>query len=386
MSTKKAATPLARYRQLSPSAAIFVSPLSLGTMNFGNNYKAKFGECSKETTFEILDHYFDQGGNFIDTANSYQGGETETLLGEWMAGRNNRDQIVLSTKYTGPHRSLDPNIEIRVNYGGNGIKSLKLTLEDSLERLQTDYIDILYLHWWNYTATIPEVMQSLNYLVTSGKVLYLGISDSPAWFVAKANQYARDHGLRPFVVYQGPWNAALRDLEREIVPMCRDEGMGICAYSALNSGRFQPEEVFRQREEHNPGRALIPVSIRDRKVSKVLEVLADAKSTSITNVALAYILGKAPYVFPIVGGRKLDHIKGNMEALTVSLTAEDIARIDDAYPFDPGFPHTFLSGTLAEGSDAPQKLASRASEVRWTAAQGTFDWVEDPKAIRPAAS
>lgn len=383
MPAKTSVTPLACYRQLSPSAAIFVSPLCLGTMNFGDAFKAMLGQCSKQTAFDILDHYFDQGGNFIDTANSYQGGETESLLGEWMAARKTRDQVVLATKYTGPHRTSDPSINIRVNYGGNGIKSLKLTLEDSLKRLQTDYIDIFYLHWWNFTATIPEVMHSLNDLVTSGKVLYLGISDSPAWVVTKANQYARDHGLRPFVVYQGPWNAAFRDLEREIVPMCRDEGMGICAYSVLNSGRFQTSKVFREREEKNPGRAHIPVSERDRKVSSVLEKLADAKKTNLTSVALSYILSKEPYVFPIVGGRKVEHLKGNIEGLTVSLTAEDFAEVENAYQFDPGFPQTFLSGTIAAGSDAPQKLASRASEVRWTAVQGTIAWIEDPKAIRP---
>ncbi|EXJ85239.1 alcohol dehydrogenase [Capronia epimyces CBS 606.96] len=381
--TKSAGSLLARYRQLSPSAAVFVSPLCLGTMNFGTSMKAMLGECSKETTFEILDYYFDQGGNFIDTANSYQGGGTETWLGEWMAARKNRDQIVLATKYTGPHRLQDPSIQIRANYGGNGIKSLRLTLEDSLKRLQTDYVDVLYVHWWNYTATIPEVMHSLNDLVVSGKVLYLGISDSPAWLVAKANQYARDHGLRPFVVYQGPWNAAFRDLEREVVPMCRDEGMGICAYSALNSGKFQTAAAFEERKSNNPGRNLTAVSTRDKQVSQVLEKMADAKETTLTNVALSYILDKEPYVFPIVGGRKLSHIKGNIEGLSVTLTEEEIVEIDNAYSFDPGFPHNFLSGTLMQGWDAPQKLASRASEVRWTQSQGTFDWVESPKAIRP---
>jgi aryl-alcohol dehydrogenase-like predicted oxidoreductase len=384
---KNAGSLLARHRQLSPSAAIFVSPLCLGTMNFGDKHKARFGECSKETTFEILDHFFKQGGNFIDTANSYQGGDTETWLGDWMSARKNRDEIVLATKFTGPHRIEDPSIKIRSNYGGNGIKSLKLTLQDSLKRLQTDYVDILYLHWWNYTATIPEVMHALNDLVTSGKVLYLGISDSPAWVVAKANQYARDHGLRPFVVYQGPWNAAMRDLEREIVPMCRDEGMGICAYSVLNSGRFQTEAAFKEREANNSGRggSMFPVGTRDREVSKVLEQLADAKDTTVTTMALTYILDKEPYVFAIVGGRKLSHIKGNIEGLSVSLEEEEVAQIDNAYVFDPGFPHSFLSGSITGGLEAPQKMASRGSEVQWTKYQGNFDWVDYPKAIRPAS-
>ena len=153
---------LSRYRQLSPSAAIFVSPMCLGTMNFGDKYASMMGECSKQTTFDILDHYFEQGGNYVDTANSYHDGQTEMWLGEWMTSRGNRDQVVLATKYTGPHRRTAQGIKVRVNYGGNGMKALRLTLKDSLKRLQTEYVDILWLHWWNYTATIPEVMHGLN--------------------------------------------------------------------------------------------------------------------------------------------------------------------------------------------------------------------------------
>lgn len=375
-------SPLARYRQLSPSAAVFVSPLCLGTMNFGNNDKGQMGECTKETAFSILDHYFDNGGNFLDTANLYQGGQAEEWLGEWMASRKNRDQLVLATKFTGPHRAMDQSVKVRVNYGGNGIKSLRLTLQDSLERLGTNYVDILYVHWWNFSATIPEVMHALNDLVAAGKVLYLGVSDTPAWVVSKANQYARDHGLRPFVVYQGLWNAALRDMEREIIPMCRDEAMGICPYSVLNSGRFQTQDAFAERERDNPGRTTVPTTERDKAVSKVLEDISVAKNTQITNVALSYIRGKEPYVFPIIGGRKLSHISGNIDGLSQTVTDDEINKIDQAYDFDPGFPSTFLSGSIVGGFGVPQKGASRASEVFWTSLLGKLDWVESPHAIR----
>ncbi|KIW21434.1 hypothetical protein PV08_02014 [Exophiala spinifera] len=381
MATQQSQSLLSRYRLLSPSAAVFVSPICLGSMNFGTAYKAMMGECTKETAFEILDHYFGEGGNFIDTANSYHAGQSETWLGEWMAARGNRDQMVIATKYTGILRSADQGIQIRANYGGNGMKSLRLSVEESLKCLQTSYIDLLYVHWWNFTASIPEVMQALNDLVASGKVLYLGISDSPAWLVTKANQYARDHGLRQFVVYQGAWNAALRDFERDIVPMCREEGMGICPYGVLNSGRFQTEAAYKEREKHNPGRHQATTSSRDKAVAGVLEKLANAKKATLSNVALAYILYKAPYVFPIVGGRKLEHIKDNIRSLSTSLTTDEIDHIEKAYDFDPGFPHTFLSGTLIDGADAPQRGASHPSEVPWTRYQGTFDWVEYPKAI-----
>ncbi|KAI8182750.1 Norsolorinic acid reductase B [Colletotrichum sp. SAR 10_86] len=179
-----------------------------------------------------MDHYYSQGGNFIDTANNYQLSQSE----QWQRYMTHDKQRLQS------------------NYGGNSIKSLKHSVEKSLKALQTSYIDILYLHWWDYSASIPEVMHSLNDMVVSGKVHYLGISDTPAWVVAKANQYARLLGLRQFVVYQGNWNAAMRDFEREIVPMCMSEGMGICPWGVLNAGRFQTEEGFKEREKHNSGR------------------------------------------------------------------------------------------------------------------------------------
>ncbi|KAF9367417.1 hypothetical protein BGX21_007432, partial [Mortierella sp. AD011] len=143
-------------------------------------------------------------------------------------------------------------------------------------------------------------MHSLNDLVSAGKILYLGISDAPAWVVSKANQYARDHGLRQFVVYQGFWNASVRDFERDIIPMCRDEGMGLCPYGTLGQGRFQTEAAFKEREENNPGRKSRPADENDRKVSKILEKLANTKGTQITSIALAYVMHKTPYVFPIV--------------------------------------------------------------------------------------
>jgi aryl-alcohol dehydrogenase-like predicted oxidoreductase len=370
---------LARHRQLAPTASVRVSPLCLGAMNFGEAGKARYGECTKDTAFEILDHFYSQGGNFIDTANGYQAGQSEMWLGEWLASRGNRDQIVLATKYSTGYQGHHKD-KIQSNFGGNGTKSMKLSVEASLRKLQTTYIDLLYVHWWDYTVTIPELMHSLNDLVVSGKVLYLGISDTPAWVVAKANQYARCNGLRQFVVYQGMWNAAMRDMERDIIPMCRDEGMGICPYGVLNQGRFQTEEGFREREKNNPGRKFIPLSELDKQVSQVLERIAKAKGIDLLHIALAYAMQKAPYVFPIVGGRKLEHIKGNITGLGVYLTDEELREVESAYDFDPGFPHTFLSGTLFDGSTP--RAAEGPGDVWLTKHLGTFDWVEQPKAIR----
>ncbi|KAB8219504.1 Norsolorinic acid reductase B [Aspergillus novoparasiticus] len=373
---------LSRYRQLSPTASIRVSPLCLGAMTFGVSDGEMFGECSKEMAFAILDHFYQQGGNFIDTANGYRAGESEMWLGEWMASRKNRDDIVLATKYAAGYRGHEKD-RIQVNYGGTGTKSMRLSVDASLQKLQTSYIDLLYVHWWDYTVSIPELMHALNDLVASGKVHYLGISDSPAWVVSKANQYARDHGLRQFVVYQGLWNAAKRDLERDILPMCLDEGMGLCPYGVLNQGRFRTEEGFRDRDQTNNagGRNIIPLSEHDRSVSRVLDIVATPKGVPLLQVALAYVMQKAPYVFPIVGVRKVDHLTGVEPAVHISLTDEEVNAIENAYEFDPGFPHTFLSGSMfAQG---PPKGGYSPDVVWWTKMLGTFDWVEGAKPIRP---
>lgn len=375
-------SPLFRHRQLAPTANVRVSPICLGAMNFGDAHKARMGECNKETSFEILDTFKKLGGNFIDTANGYQDGESEEWLGEWLTSRNCRDEMVIATKFSSAYRKHEKK-KIQSNFGGNGTKSLRVSVDNSLKKLQTSYIDILYLHWWDYATTIPELMHSLNDLVVSGKVMYLGISDTPAWVVAKANQYARDHGLRQFVVYQGLWNAAIRDFERDIIPMCKDEGMALLPYGTLGQGRFQTEAAFKEREKNNPGRKGKKVTSAERAVSKIMEGLASAKNTVITSIALAYVMQKAPYVFPLVGGRKVEHIKSNIDALKVDLTEEDVAKIDEAYRFDPGFPHTFLSGTLFGDEDDKQEGPQGPQDVWLTNILGTFDFVEGPKPIKP---
>ncbi|KAF2674583.1 Aldo/keto reductase [Microthyrium microscopicum] len=349
-------------------------------MTFGEHQKERYGEVTKATAFDILNHFYDNGGNFIDTANTYQHGQSEEWLAEWMINRGNRDEIVLATKYTSPCETHHAK-KIQANFGGNGTKSMKIALEASLARLKTTYIDLFYVHWWDYTTTISELMHSLNDLVVAGKVLYLGISDAPAWVVSKANEYARCNGLRQFVVYQGMWNCGMRDFERDIIPMCRAEGMGLCPYGVLGQGRFQTEAGFREREKNPEGRNLIPLSDHDKKISRVLEDIAKAKDVEILNIPLAYVLQKTPYVFPIVGGRKVEHFKGSIAALKVSLSEEDVKKIESAYDFDYGFPHTFLSGTMFDLSTP--RNAEGPGDVWLTKALGTFDWVEQPKALRP---
>lgn len=214
-------------------------------------------------------------------------------------------------------------------------------------------------------TSIPEIMQSLNQLVLAGKVLYLGASDLPAWVVSKANEYARSHGLRQFSVYQGRWSAANRDFEREIIPMCIAEGMGFAPWGALGGGTFKSEEQRKADEGRKP---MGGITDADIKVSKVLEGIAKKKNTLITSVALAYVMHKTPYVFPIVGGRKVEHLQGNIDALALKLSKEDMDEIEGAVPFDIGFPMNFLGN----GNPRDTFLLKMA---------GHFDYVETPRSL-----
>lgn len=325
------------------------------------------GECDKKTAFEMMDFFHSQGGNFIDTANNYQNEESEQWIGEWLSERGVRDEMVIATKFTTPWRAYQGHDNTHhTNFAGNSAKSLHLSVRDSLKKLQTDYIDLLYVHWWDFTTSIPELMQSLNDLVRAGKVLYLGISDTPAWIVSKANEYARNHGLRQFVVYQGRWSAADRDFERDILPMCQAEGMGLAPWGALGGGNFKSEE----QRQSGEGRKW-PATEAQMKVSKVLESMAKRKNTEITSVALAYVMHKAPYVFPIVGGRRVDHLKGNIAALGLELSDGEIEEIEGAMPFDLGFPLNFLS-RKPTGTKGP-------GDIWLLAISGHIDFVEPAK-------
>ncbi|KAL8827539.1 MAG: hypothetical protein Q9170_006981 [Blastenia crenularia] len=361
-------SPLGRHRVLAPSAGVKVSPLCLGAMNFGNAWKDFMGECSKETAWEMLDYFYEMGGNFIDTASNYQAEESEQWLGEWMEERGRRDEMVVATKYCGPWKMhAGTSHLIQSNFGGGASKNLHVCVEASLKKLKTSYIDLLYVHYWDMTTGIEEVMQSLNHLVQSRKVLYLGISDTPAWVVVKANAYARQHGLRPFSVYQGRWSAAERDFERDIIPMCMDQGMSLCPWGVLGGGYFKPQSQV----EKDGGRKFPGVAAKNAAlVSETLEKVAKRKGTAITSVALAYVMHKSPYVFPICGGRKVEHLKGNIEALRLKLSKEDMEEIERAYPFDLGFPASFLG---SGGRVQENTLANR---------YGRFDFVEGPRPIR----
>ncbi|KAK0184923.1 Aldo/keto reductase [Armillaria mellea] len=350
------ATKLGHYRVLSPLAGVRVSPLQLGAMSIGDKWdKFGMGSMDKESSFKLLDAYYDMGGNFIDTANGYQDESSEEFIGEWMQSRGIRDQIVLATKYTGNYKYRKPSIKHQVNYAGNHAKSLNVSVTESLRKLRTTYIDILY-----------EIMNSLHMLVVQGKVLYLGISDSPAWFVAQANTYALQQGKSPFVIYQGRWNLLERSFEREIIPMARSLGLALAPWDVLSGGKIRTdEEEEERRKSGEKGRTLVSDCWErtedEKKISKALEHVAQELGVeNIRAVAIAYVMQKTPYVFPLIGGRKVEHLASNLEALDIVLSPEQITFLESTLPFDLGFPGNFF-GT---GEDNGRWLTSTACVVK----------------------
>ncbi|EFX02619.1 aryl-alcohol dehydrogenase [Grosmannia clavigera kw1407] len=339
------ATELGRLRVLSSTSGLRVSPLALGAMSVGSAWSSVMGSMDKETSFQLLDAFVAAGGNFIDTANNYQNEESEQWLGEWMAARKNRESLVLATKFTSDYRSYAAGPGNVPNSQGNHRRSIRQSVKASLRKLDTDYIDILYLHWWDHTTSIPEIMDTLHALVLDGSVLYLGISDTPAWVVSAANTYAEAHGRTPFSIYQGRWNLIVRDLERDIVPMCRHFGMAIAPWDVLGGGKFQTRKALAERSARGEKlRSLTggEQTADEAAISLALEKVAAEHGVESTTIALAYIRAKAPRVFPIVGGRKIEHLHDNIKALSIKLTDAQIALLEDVKPFAIGFPNDFI--------------------------------------------
>ncbi|KAK0190160.1 NADP-dependent oxidoreductase domain-containing protein [Armillaria mellea] len=344
-------TKLGYYRLLSPLAGVRVSPIQLGAMSVGDKWdKLGFGSMDKESSFKLLNAYFDMGGNFIDTANSYQDETSEEFIGEWVEKRGIRDQVVIATKYTMNFKRGNDSIQQKVNYTGNGNKSLQISVKSSLKKLRTDYIDILYVHWWDYETSIQEVMNSLHNLVVEGKVLYLGVSDTPAWVVSRANMYAQVHGKTPFAIYQGHWSLLDRSFEREIIPMARTLGLALAPWDVLGGGKFRTDaEEEERRQSGEKGRVIAGLGVgwerneNEKKISRALEKVAgEVGAKNIRSVALAYVMQKTPYVFPLIGGRKVEHLESNLEALDIALSKEQIEYLESILPFDPGFPNAMI--------------------------------------------
>lgn len=322
------------YRLLG-NTGLRVSEVFLGAMTFGeqDGVGAPIDECRR-----MLDTYADAGGNVIDTAINYRGGQSEEFLGELLAGR--RDRFVLSTKYTVTRDRTD------ANGGGNHRKNLRLSLEVSLKRLRTDYIDVYWVHMWDRHTPIEETLAALHDVVRAGQVLHLGISDTPAWVIARANALAECRGLTSFAALQAPYNLLQRDIERELLPMAEASGMTVAAWSPLAGGVLSGK--FNRSDTTAPTR-LDPadVSERDRQVAKVVQDLAADLGVTPAEVAICWIMTRSRKVHPILGARRTEQLLDNLAATQLDLPAEAISRLEDAAPFDPGFPTTFIHATAS---------------------------------------
>ncbi|TKA65197.1 hypothetical protein B0A55_09855 [Friedmanniomyces simplex] len=352
--------PIGWHRILSPTAAVKVSPICLGGISIGTGWEELFGK--NEDPFKLMDAYYVLGGNFIDTSNTYNFEPSESMIGEWMEGRRLRDQMVIATKYSAGYKAYDrEKFPLQTNYTGNSAKSMHISVRDSLKKLRTDYIDILYVHWWGFDTSVEEVMRHLHALVMNRQVLYLGASDMPAWVVVKANMFARANGLTPFSVYQGQWNAAYRDLEADIIHMAEDQGMAVVPWAALGGGALQTEEQ-RQKAEQKPGDrpAAYGLTEKDVRVSEVLESIAEMHKSTLHAVALAYLFAQSTYVIPIVGVQTVEHVKAMPDALRIKLSPEEIRQVHEASPLVPQFPMNFL---FSYGSNVPYNTHLTGADV-----------------------
>jgi aryl-alcohol dehydrogenase-like predicted oxidoreductase len=318
-----------RYRLLGRSG-LRVSEVALGTMTFGEDWGwgAPEGECRR-----IFDRYADAGGNFVDTANNYTDGSSERIVGRLVTG--DRERFVLATKYTLTTRPDDPN------GGGNHRKSLVQSLDASLRRLGTEYVDLLWLHMRDGLTPIDEIVRALDDQVRLGKVLYVGISDSPAWLVAQANTLADLRGWSPFIAVQLPYNVADRAAEREVFPMAAALSLSVTPWGIVGAGVLtgKPDEERRWPEDS--------VSERTRNLVALLREVADAHGATPAQAAVAWLLARPapPSVVPIVGARTEPQIVENLGALDLVLDDDALARLDDAGRPQLGFPRDFLESS-----------------------------------------
>jgi aryl-alcohol dehydrogenase-like predicted oxidoreductase len=322
-----------RYRAFGTSG-LRVSELFLGAMTFGEQggVGAPPEECAR-----MLDAYADAGGNVIDTAINYRGGASEEILGELLAGR--RDRFVLATKYTVSRDRDDPN------GAGNHRKNLRLSLDTSLRRLRTDYVDIYWVHMWDRDTPVEETMRALDDEVRAGRILYVGISDTPAWLVARANTLAEWRGWSAFAGLQVPYSLLQRDIERDLLPMAEYLGLTVAAWSPLAGGILSGK--FTGAQAPGPGTRISPESVteRQRRVAAAVQAVADETGATPSQVAIAWIRGRSPAVCPIIGARRVGQLTDNLGAAGVDLPPAAAARLDEAAEFDLGFPATFIRET-----------------------------------------
>ena len=332
-----------KYRLLGNSG-LRVSEAALGTMTFGDDWG--WGSAKDEAR-KMYDAFRAAGGNFIDTANLYTNGTSESFLGEFMAGH--RQSVVLATKYTNAAPGTDPNA------AGNQRKNMVQAVEASLKRLRTDYIDLYWVHIWDQLTPVEEVMRGLDDLVRAGKVLYVGISDAPAWWIAQANTLATLRGWSPFIGLQIEYNLIERTVERELIPMAKALNVGVTAWSPLSSGvltgKYHGQGASDQQGE--PGRMsgemmkdFLPEQQRADRVVAAVKTVADEVGRSLAQVALAWLRTRPVPVIPIIGARKLAQLQDNLASFDLTLSADQVKTLDEASRIELGFPYDLYEKEL----------------------------------------
>ncbi|MEU6140765.1 aldo/keto reductase [Streptomyces sp. NPDC047081] len=310
-----------------------VSPFCLGAMNFGED--GGFG-CSVEESEKILQAYLDRGGNFVDTANFYTNGHSEAILGDFLAARPGlRDRLVLATKFYGNLHLGDPN------GGGASRKAIIGQLEESLRRLRTDYVDLYWLHNYDWSTPIEETLRTLDDLVTAGKIRYVGFSDTPAWFTAKAHTTALLRGWTPVTALQMEYSLLERTIEGELVPLAQDAGMGVLPWSPLKSGYLSGKYRRDQAGPADARRSAVLGLPTDAQftVIEALAAVAEEAGASPAAVALAWVQSRPGVSSTIIGPRTLDHLEANLAGLDVRLTPEQTARLDEVSAPTLNFPY-----------------------------------------------
>ena len=321
-----------------------VSPLCLGAMTFGGEWGIGVGE---EESFGVLDAYLGAGGNFIDTANIYNKGQSEVILGNYFRDKGGtgqrgvrfplRDRVVIATKWLGNMFAGDPN------GGGAHRKAVMESVEQSLRRLGTDYIDLYWQHFWDRHTPIEETMRALEDLVASGKVRYVGFSDTPAWKCAQAQTIASFRGWAPLIALQIEYSLLERTVEGELLPMAREMGMGVTPWSPLKGGiltgkyrRDALPEVGRYKEDSK--------HLNDTTFAIIdeLDRVAEALGCTVAQAALAWVRQRDGVDSTIIGARTLDHLEVNLASLSVTLGEEHMSRLDEVSAPKLNFPHEFL--------------------------------------------
>src|SRR5713226_6109796 len=320
------------YRLLGKSG-LRVSEFALGTMTFGDDWG--WGSVKDEAQ-KVYNTFRESGGNFIDTANFYTSGTSESFLGEFM--KDHRQSVVLATKYTNAFPGTDPNA------AGNQRKNMMQSVEASLKRLRTDYIDLYWVHICDQITPVEEVMRALDDLVRAGKVLYTGISDAPAWWIAQANTLAHLRGWSPFVGLQIEYSLIERTVERELIPMAKALNLGLTAWSPLARGVLTGK--YHGHGSSEPGRMSsdmmkqhMPEQQRAKRVVAAVKTVSDETGRSMAQVALAWLRYRPVPVIPIIGARKLSQLKDNLASFDLTLSANHLKTLEEASHIELGFPH-----------------------------------------------